>query len=316
MVALGVFVVSMTALLFFLNNGAVHINSDELKANVIENTDTAGTENAVDNSGTENTLREQFQDKDDPYLLITPDGAVDDASANYESVTGVAADDIKGKTFYSQVNPDDLPTVLSSFSKVLETGDEVTMIGPYRIKDGNGEYRLYMGSFYPIKKDGKIIDVGVVNRDISNAVQENTPATDTTNSDSGSDSNYVPAKKLINKSTNETQTTDNTTSGVPLPEATADATWKHPKINGGKTDSVSGINKDTTVQENTNNRSGDKTGVEKNENSKCYKPRNDTAAETVKPAKHTKTDDKWIISYIPSIPDFNLQLMKLGLPLN
>lgn len=46
------------------------------------------------------------------------------------------------------------------------------MIGPYRLRDVNGEYRLQMASFYPIKKNEKIVSIIIAIRDITEDVIE------------------------------------------------------------------------------------------------------------------------------------------------
>jgi PAS domain S-box-containing protein len=265
LVSLGVFVVSMTTLLFFLNTGGNLNSLNDLKTDVIS----SAFPEATDQQDKE--YRDLFQNREDPFLLISLDGSVDYASGNFETATGLNPKDLKDQTYFSFVNPDDLPIVLSAFGKTLEKGEVESMIGPYKVLDGNGEY-------YPIKKDDKVIAVGIVNRDISTAVKDvSPPATDTTpanvNGNSYSKKLLLKAKNNVAAGSGEVAENNVAVSAEQNPPATN-------SFENSGTDSASGFN------------------------SNVYKLHQDDPEDTTdrsldrirKPVK----DTKWIMSYNPS----------------
>ncbi len=167
LVSLGVFIASMSGLMFFLNNGGSEVSMmKDLKTNVIESS-WAGKENAEDTE-----YRELFKNEEDPFLLLHLDGSIRYVSANFSESTGLGTADLEEKTYFSFINHEDLPIVLSAFSKTLGDADTQTMVGPFRMLDGDGEFRIYMGSFHPVIEDDDVAAVGAVIHDISKALIE------------------------------------------------------------------------------------------------------------------------------------------------
>jgi hypothetical protein len=72
------------------------------------------------------------------------------------------------------IHPDDLSTFLGAFGKVMQNKKPVSMVGPYRLRDKDGEYHLNMGSLFPIISEGNIQEIAIYSRDISKNVQDET----------------------------------------------------------------------------------------------------------------------------------------------
>ena len=169
-IAAGVFIVSMTALLLFLNTE--NRDPQNFKADVI-NAESAKSEEI------ETKYRSLMQNQEDPIVVINLDGKIDFISWNYASETGFGIEDLREKLFFSYLHPDDLPTFFSAFGKVIDSGKPVTMIGPYRLRDKNGEYHFNIGSVYPVIEDGKVSSIGITTRDISEHMDQYVKPQDT-----------------------------------------------------------------------------------------------------------------------------------------
>jgi len=225
-VALSVFIVSMTALMFFLNNTGK--DPAELKTDVLQ-TDSAAT---ID---PEKQYQDLFQSGDDPFAVMKLDGHMTFVSSQFLASTGFTNDDLQGKLFFSLIDSQDLTTFFSAFGKVVETGKAVTMIGPFGLANKDGEYKTSMGSVLPVMEDGKVAKIGIIIKDISNEVQDSGVAAPAVTND------VTPA---VTTSTVKKTTNIQKTVKPADPQGDSPATqWKKPKtlktndpswITGGK----------------------------------------------------------------------------------
>jgi len=165
-VALSIFIVSMTALLFFLNS--TERDSGALQTNILQHE--SGEPVDVD---LEKSYQDLFQCGDEPFVVMKLDGHITFANSKFLASTGFVNDDLRGKLFFSLIDSRDLTAFFSAFGKVVETGKAVTMVGPFRLADKAGDYKTSMGSVIPVIEKGKVARVGIVIKDISNAVKDN-----------------------------------------------------------------------------------------------------------------------------------------------
>jgi PAS domain S-box-containing protein len=164
LVSLGVFIVSMTLLLLFLNTENKDIH--ELKADVIN------SEPVLQEQDDEIKYRDLFQNHEDPVLVLGLDGKIGFASKNVESSTGFSEKDMEETLLSSYLHPDDLPVFFAAFGKAIATGKAVTMVGPFRVRDLNGEYHYNMGSVYPVLQEDKVAGVGLTMKDITDHLDQ------------------------------------------------------------------------------------------------------------------------------------------------
>lgn len=162
-VSLAVFIVSMTMLMVFLNTE--NKEGSELTANVMN----TGSETE---KGEETKYRDLFQNQEDPVLVLGLDGKIGFASKDVEDATGYTETDMVKTLFSSYIHPDDLPVFFAAFGKAIATGKAETMIGPFRVRDMNGEYKYNMGSVYPVMEDNKVAGVGMTIKDITDHLDQ------------------------------------------------------------------------------------------------------------------------------------------------
>jgi PAS domain S-box-containing protein len=220
-VALSVFIVSMTSLMFFLNSH--ESDSSEFKTDVMH----AGTEASGD---PETGYRNIFEGGEDPFAVIKLDGHIVFTSGNLETITGFSREDLQGRLFFSLIDSEDLPTFFSAFGKVIETGKAVTMIGPFGLVNRYGEYRTSMGSVYPVIEDGRVARIGIMVKDISEELDIDGAAAVDSGQDKEKASDDAPVTTDVPTTTHKKVTNEQKTVKPEDPKETDPATeWKTPK---------------------------------------------------------------------------------------
>lgn len=171
-VAIGLFIASMSTLLFFLNDAPEsHL---QLKTDVVDSITLKSRQEE------ERVYRELLENHSDPIIILGLDGTIHFASWEFEANGGYRHKELKGELFFSLLHPDDLGTFMAAFGKVIETEKILTMIGPYRLRYKNGEYSVHMGSLHPLKEGEKILKLGITTRDISNEIEQKNEETEST----------------------------------------------------------------------------------------------------------------------------------------
>lgn len=163
--AVALFMVSLTALLYVLT-GEVQGEYGELSANVV---DSISIKSQMEQ---EKVFRSMTGDHVGPLVVVETHGLIDFASWDFESTTGYKAEALENQLFYSFVHPEDMPQFLASLGKVIATGEEVPMVGPYRIRTAEGDYRMQVASFYPIKNaEGKTENIIFAIQDLTEDIE-------------------------------------------------------------------------------------------------------------------------------------------------
>jgi len=169
LISAAVFIVSMTGLLFFLNNGSAEnaqVSNQELQTNVVDSFMVKSAQVKED------TYAELFQNHDSPMVVIKVDGTVEYSNWNYDELTGYSFEELEGESFFGLMHPDDLPVFMAAFGKVLESGKPIHNVGPFRLADKVGQYNANMASMVPIKEGDKITKIGIITKDITENILE------------------------------------------------------------------------------------------------------------------------------------------------
>lgn len=161
--AVAIFVVSMTALMFFLTAEKEH-KQYELKANVVDSLSLKSHEQE------ESSYRELINNQNDPLVVVNLEGGIKLSSWNFEQISGFTVTELEGEQFFSLIHPDDLPAFIGDFGKTISSEEVQSIVGPYRMYTSSEEYRLIMASLYPIFEEGKVHDIAIVSRDITNNI--------------------------------------------------------------------------------------------------------------------------------------------------
>lgn len=190
MVAFGLFIVSMSTLLFFLKEDP-HTGklNEDLKTSVVESV------SMKSHQEDEKIYRDITKNSDDGIIVIKINGMVDFVSWNLEEIAGYREDDIKGTLFFKMISPQDLSTFLEAFGKVIDKEAPLSLVGPYRIQNSNGEFHYYIGSMHPISWNGKIAKIALTLRDINETVEDGET--------SEQDEKHYPGKRIRDEKENK-----------------------------------------------------------------------------------------------------------------
>ncbi len=172
MVAVALFVVSMSTILFFIgSNGG--LNGGEIKTDVLDPPAVTESIDVKSMQEKETAYRKLVNDQEDPVFVMNVDGTIRFASWDVENALGYKQTEINKQIFFLLIHPDDLSTFLGAFGKVIQNKKPETMVGPYRLRDNKGEYHLNMGSLYPIMNGDSVEEIAISSRDITKKVQDN-----------------------------------------------------------------------------------------------------------------------------------------------
>lgn len=207
MVAVTLFVVSMSTILFFFGQNSNTIPKD-LKADVMESNTVTESIDVKSLQEKEKTYRKLVSNQEDSVFVMNVDGTIKFSSWDVETNLGYKQDDLNNQIFFLLINPEDLSTFLGSFGKVIQSKKPVFMVGPYRLRDKDGEYHLHMGALTPIVTDGNVEEIAVSSKDISKKAEVDVEKDkDKTKNKDTQKQNQKPAqprgKKILNEKGNE-----------------------------------------------------------------------------------------------------------------
>lgn len=162
--SIGLFLVSLTALLFLINNG-LQVNHQELKTDVI-------SYGKKESNLEEVKYRELVKNEDDPLFVLNLDGTIDFTSQDFLAASGYSPNKLSGRLFFSLIRSKDQVDFLSAISKAYLSEEPISMVGPFNIIKDDGSVSIYMGSLFPVKEDGKIKKIILTIKDITSNVED------------------------------------------------------------------------------------------------------------------------------------------------
>ncbi len=175
--AIAVFIVSMSALLFFTGSNP-KIDSHEIKADLLhgsshnveqtvgpkkESTQNHDTPAEVKN---EQTFRKVANNFTDSIVILNLDGSIDPSSQVFLEKLGYH-NNVKDGLFFSLLNPEDFSAFLGAFGKVLQDHQAIQIVGPYRLRDAHGQYFVHVGTVTPYMVNEKLEKVIFTFKDIT-----------------------------------------------------------------------------------------------------------------------------------------------------
>jgi len=172
MVAVTLFVLSMSTILFFFGVNGEDAQKD-LHANLIEGSTVTEAIDVKSLQEKEKNYRTLMNNQEDSVFVMHVDGTIEFASWDVENILEYKPEELEHQVFFLMLHPDDLSTFLGSFGKVIQNKKAVSVVGPYRLRDKNGEYHLHMGSLTPILNDGNVEEIVISSKDISEKVKPN-----------------------------------------------------------------------------------------------------------------------------------------------
>lgn len=164
--AIGVFVVSFMAMLFFLSNSSS--DGGNLKTNVLH----ANKDEAHDLNEPEAAYREYIDDSRAPIVVTNPEGEVLYASEAFCSLISADDDVIVGTLIFDYINTKDLAELFTSHTKLLQGGERIEGIGPLRMLKGEEEVLVLLSAYPIMNKDNMVVKIIFSARDLTEQVHE------------------------------------------------------------------------------------------------------------------------------------------------
>lgn len=163
--SISVFVVSLAILLFFLEG-----NGNELgfgKTDAISSSSHGESSEQTEVINSEDALK-----KPTLWLQINDLGLIIDSSEDLCELLELSCDDLHGLLVYDLINAKDLPLFASASSKLMQSGEKMDGIGPFRILAGDSELIFMLNATTTLDEFGLVVDVIFELKDITAQVKE------------------------------------------------------------------------------------------------------------------------------------------------
>ena len=104
-------------------------------------------------------------------VVISADGVIQEVSEEFCRILEVECGALEGELIFDYINGVDLPEMVAAHSKLLQNGDPVEAMGPYRMIKGKKEM-LVLFSAEPQTRAGKVVKIKMTAKDLSDKVDE------------------------------------------------------------------------------------------------------------------------------------------------
>lgn len=169
--AVSLFIVSFSVMLFFLKtDGNTH---DALKTNVLHSGGEQTEEAVVEEVDVEAKYRAEMGGGTDPLFVINAEGVFNFTSEDFCELLEVKCEELTGSQFIDYVNNNDHSTFLSAYTKLIQDGEKVDAVGPFRMKSGDEE-KLILFTAQPILEKKKVTEIIFSAKDLTGQVEEMT----------------------------------------------------------------------------------------------------------------------------------------------
>jgi len=147
--------------LFMISESKLDLNHGDLKANIL-------SEEQIDIVQSEDFYRKLIENHEDDLFILKTDSLIHFSSESWRNDFGYSTEEVNNVNFFTFIHPKDLPYFVNSMLSVMQHDEKVDNVGPFRIKEKEGRYRLYMGTVWPLhNQEGEIVEIALTLRDVS-----------------------------------------------------------------------------------------------------------------------------------------------------
>lgn len=160
-IATCLFLVTMSTVLFLVGEESLNVNSHELKAFVLQ-------DEQIDIVQNEDFYKHLLKTDESEFFILKKDTTIHYSTEKWRENFGYLLEDVEKKNFFTFVHPKDLPFFANVMVELVNEGTEHQSIGPFRIKDNAGQYKLYMADGIPLTdKHNDIVGIALILKDVS-----------------------------------------------------------------------------------------------------------------------------------------------------
>lgn len=155
--ALAIFIVSFSVMLFFLDGNQLEL----------ENTHT----NVLDSSHEEEVISFEEPDNNEIAFVTDPEGSFIHTTNNFCRLLKLSCSEFEGKKYYDYINSNDLNDLILVQTKLVNDGNTIEAIGPYRMIQGKNEILVLLSAEPILDKDGKVKFITYHIKDLTEQVE-------------------------------------------------------------------------------------------------------------------------------------------------
>jgi len=162
-IAMCVFLVSLSTVLFFAGDKQfpIETHTEDMQTFIMRSHD-------MDHEKNEIFYRNFLNNHQDDIFIINPDTTIKLFTENWKNEFGYETQNVIDQNFFTFVHPKDLPFFANIFIEIIQKDEKVEGIGPFRMKDINGQYKLYIATGIPLKNENsEILEIALILRDVS-----------------------------------------------------------------------------------------------------------------------------------------------------
>jgi len=162
--AITIFVLSFSVMLFFLDSRSYGL--DGVQANVMHSSE-------GEDMDVEEVYRSYLGKSEDPFFIITSEGEFRYLSENFCKILSESCSNLKGKQFSDFVNSNDYADHLAVHTKLIQKGEKVDGIGPFRMSTGEEKEKLLLFAAEPVlDSEGSVAYIVYSVNDLTKKAQE------------------------------------------------------------------------------------------------------------------------------------------------
>lgn len=155
-----VMIIVLTSI-FIVTESKLNLDTNDLHAFIINHEELATVQS-------EDHYRELLQNQKDEIFILKNDTTIEFTTESWRDNFGYFKDDIKGQNFFTLIHPNDLPYFANEMIELVNKGTEIDGIGPFRVKNIDDEYHLFLANGIPIYDEhDEIIRLGLILIDVS-----------------------------------------------------------------------------------------------------------------------------------------------------
>lgn len=120
---------------------------------------------------TEDYYRKKIKNYNDSLIILKKDAMMHFISHDIKEQLKYEDEQILNKNLFRFIHPKDLPFFANNIIDIIQKKDLVPSIGPFRIKNNNGQYDMYVADGYPMgDTDDEVDGIVLIIKDISEPV--------------------------------------------------------------------------------------------------------------------------------------------------
>ena len=155
-----VMIIILTSI-FVITESKLDLNLNDLHSFILN-------DEALTTVQSEEHYRGILQNHKNEIFILKNDTTIEFATNTWRNNFGYQKENIKGNNFFTLIHPEDLPFFANEMIELINTEKIINGIGPFRLKDNEGQYHLYIADGIPLTNhDGKIVRIGLILIDVS-----------------------------------------------------------------------------------------------------------------------------------------------------